>query len=158
MNDRWLTSSHPSRQSCDRRLLPISTSAANAGRGGSLHDAEPLGWTGEEASHAAMSQHAKLPQRHLPVHAALQALIQCKWKKAAQSTSVHKNIHSRLQNYTDQPWCVWLTWEWVWDCRRAVGCAFFFVCFFTHLFSISQEVGFRTEELALCIKLNYKLF
>lgn len=35
---------------------------------------------------------------------------------------------------------------------------FFFVCFFTHLFSISQEVGFRTEELALCIKLNYKLF
>lgn len=90
MNDGWLTSSHPSRQSCDRRLLPISTSAANAGRGGSLHDAEPLGWTGEEASHAAMSQHAKLPQRHLPVHAALQALIQCKWKKAAQSTSVHK--------------------------------------------------------------------
>lgn len=95
MNDGWLTSSHPSRQSCDRRLLPISTSAANAGRGGSLHDAEPLGWTGEEASHAAMSQHAKLPQRHLPVHAALQTLIQCKWKKAAQvytktSTLAHK--------------------------------------------------------------------
>lgn len=157
MNDGWLTSSHPSRQSCDRRLLPISTSAANAGRGGSLHDAEPLGWTGEEASHAAMSQHAKLPQRHLPVHAALQALIQCKWKKAAQvytkmSTLAHKTTlisHGVPGSPGNESEIV----EGQWDVLF-----FFFVLFFTHLFSISQEVGFRTEELALCIKLNYKLF
>lgn len=69
-----LCSSSP--QGGDGGLLPLPAPAAALCRGGPLHDAEPLGGPGQEAGHAALPQHAQLPERHLPVHAALQALLQ----------------------------------------------------------------------------------
>lgn len=69
----------PCLQGGDGGLLPLpAAAAAAASRGGPLHDAEPLGGPRQEAGDAALPQYAQLPKRHLPVHAALQALVQRK--------------------------------------------------------------------------------
>lgn len=78
-----ILSSSPSPQGGDGRLLPVPAAAADARRDWPLHDAEPLGRPGEAAGHAALPQHAQLPEQHLPVHAALQALIQRRHKQPA---------------------------------------------------------------------------
>lgn len=64
-----------------------------------------------------------------------------------------RKLHKCTQNYTDQPWCAWLTWEWVWDCRR---CAFFFIFYFLNplVFHIS---GGRIQDWGVSFVYKTKL-
>lgn len=85
-------------QSGDGRLLSVPTPAGNASGGGPLHDAEPLRGPGEEAGHAALPQRTQLPKRHLPVHTALQALIQRK-ARTGTAQSMHTLVLPRYIFY-----------------------------------------------------------